>query len=727
MPTNTQPLQKLFTLVVLMTSFLTSFFATGFASAQSSSLYLEDFRSNQNLLFEFGAFASGPSAFSFSSLGVTTNIPASSDSFGGLGVLPTSASVSITGTTAIEVVARANPGNQSDLVISIREAAAGGQTLGEFFSYTIPRSNFPVGGGFVTVTIDPTSGFNGDSTDGVLNGILRDTGIQSPFNGTAAHNYTIQSVNYIGASAAGGGATSSPEDGCLAPVQIHGDLSVSGTNIVDKNGNVVSFAGNSFFWSNTNFGAERLYNADVVGWLQEDWNSTIVRAAMGVDEFGGYLTDPQGNLNRVTAVVDAAIANDMYVIIDWHSHHAEDFQADAVAFFTAMARRYGDTPNVIYEIYNEPITRDWSGDIKPYSEAVIAAIRAEDPDNLIIVGTGFFSQDVDVASEDPITGFSNIAYTLHFYAGTHGQSLRDRAQTAIDNGLALMVTEWGTVNANGDGAVDRVSTEEWLLFMDLNNISHLNWSVHDKVEGASILRPGASSAGGWADSDLTESGLFVRDIIRNWFVCVETEPEVYLNATGFDADFRDEVDGSTTNDPTFGYQLTDANASQTVPYINIDEIVVDFGQAVDVGSLNVSDFALTGTGGTLADGSSASIPTITAVNVDANDATAVRLTLSGFLGPADLNLEVNASGITFGGTPGNDFSQMFSALPGDIDGSRAVLVSGDLIQTIGLLGTIIDDTDYPFRADLDGNGAVLVADLLQIVPRLGNLLPVSGP
>ena len=516
------------------------------ASAQNSSLYFEDFATNQTLRFAFGAFDT-PSAISFSSEGVSTNIPASGDSFGGLGVDPVNPPVDITGTTSIEVVARVDAGNQSDLIISIREAPTGNQEMGEFFSYTVPANNFPVGGGFVTVSIDPTAfNFNGDRTDGILNGVLNDTGIQSPFNGTAAQRYTVQSIQYLGPPQ---GPDPDPEpdpgpmQGCLFPVAVHGPLSVSGSNIVDQNNNIVSFAGNSLFWSNTFFGAEGFYNSDVVDWLQEDWNATIVRAAMGVDEFGGFVCvpdpnnpnnpqgsnscDPQGNMDRVTRVVDAAIANDMYVIIDWHSHHAEDFQADAVSFFTEMAQRYGDSPHVIYEIYNEPITRDWSGTIKPYAEAVIAAIRAIDPDNLIIVGTGFFSQEVDVASQDPITGFSNIVYTLHFYAGTHGQSLRNRATTAINSGLALMVTEWGTVEASGDGAVDRSSTQEWLAFMAQHDISHLNWSVHDKDEGASVLRPGASTQGGWSDFDLTESGLFVRDIIRDHFTCVEnlTEPD----------------------------------------------------------------------------------------------------------------------------------------------------------------------------------------------------------
>lgn len=300
------------------------------------------------------------------------------------------------------------------------------------------------------------------------------------------------------------------------PVDIHGQLSVNGTKIVDQNNNVVSFAGNSFFWSNTGWGADKYYNANVVSWLKNDWNTTIVRAAMGVEDYGGYLTDPTGNKNRVKAVVDAAIAEGLYVIIDWHSHHAEQYPTEAITFFQEMAQTYGNNPHVIYEIYNEPLQISWSNTIKPYAEQVIAAIRAIDPDNLIIVGTPTWSQDVDAASYDPITTSTNIAYTLHFYAATHKQSLRQKAQTAMNNGIALFVTEWGAVSASGNGAVDYTSTDEWMTFLETNDISHANWSLHDKNEGASVLVPGASSNGGWTASDLTASGTKVKSIVSTW-------------------------------------------------------------------------------------------------------------------------------------------------------------------------------------------------------------------
>ena len=292
-------------------------------------------------------------------------------------------------------------------------------------------------------------------------------------------------------------------------------LTVNGSQI-QVGGEHIGLAGTSFFWSNEGYGAERFYNANVVGWLKQDWKSQIVRAAMGVEEFGGYITHPQENRARVETIVDAAIDEDLYVIIDWHTHHAENYQPQAISFFQDMARQYGENNNVIYEIYNEPIHVSWSGTVKPYAEAVIAAIREIDPDNLIIVGSPTWSQDVHEVAADPITGFDNIAYTLHFYAGTHTGFLRDRAERAMNDGIALMVTEWGTVNANGDGAVDVAETNRWLEWMERYNLTHLNWSVHDKVEGASCLRPGAATNGGWPASSLTTSGTFVREIVRDY-------------------------------------------------------------------------------------------------------------------------------------------------------------------------------------------------------------------
>lgn len=300
-------------------------------------------------------------------------------------------------------------------------------------------------------------------------------------------------------------------------VATHGALSVKGNKILGADGKPVSLAGPSLFWSNAGWGGEKYYNADVVAYVQKEWNATIVRAAIGADKNGGYAVDPDGNFAKATRVIDAAIAQGIYVIVDWHAHDAHKNPELAIGFFEKIAARYGNTPNVIYEIFNEPLTNvEWSTDVKPYAEKVIAKIRALDPDNLIVVGTTGWSQDVDFAAADRIKSSNNIAYSLHFYAGSHKQSLRDKAQKALNKGVAIMITEWGTVNANGDGAVDKDETELWLAFARKNNLSMCNWALNDKQEGASQLKPGTANDGKWTDANLTEAGLYVKDIISNW-------------------------------------------------------------------------------------------------------------------------------------------------------------------------------------------------------------------
>ena len=301
------------------------------------------------------------------------------------------------------------------------------------------------------------------------------------------------------------------------PVEHHGQLSVVGPNILDQHGAITSLAGPSFFWSNTGWGQERFYTKGAVDTFAKDWNAGIIRVAMGAQGNGSYLEDEAGNIERLVTVVNAAIENGLYVIIDWHSHHAEQDVEEAKLFFTAIAQAYGEMPNVIYEIYNEPLdTADWSTVVKPYAEELIDTIRAVDPDNLIIVGTQSWAQNVDKAADDPITDETNILYALHFYAASHKDDLRKKAEYAIEKGLPLIISEWGSVTYSGDGKFDKKSTREWMAFAKKHNLSHLNWSVSDKDESASMFRSGASSDGEWTTKDLTPSGRLVRGIIRDW-------------------------------------------------------------------------------------------------------------------------------------------------------------------------------------------------------------------
>jgi len=108
---------------------------------------------------------------------------------------------------------------------------------------------------------------------------------------------------------------------------------------------------------------------------------------------------------------------------------------------------------------------------------------------------------------------SNIAYSLHFYAATHKQWLRDRATNALSKGAALFVTEFGTCESSGSGVLDSLETLRWLNYLEQNKISWCNWSIADLTETSAALNPGASATGGWDPSSLKRSGVFIRSKI----------------------------------------------------------------------------------------------------------------------------------------------------------------------------------------------------------------------
>ncbi|SIS50053.1 endoglucanase [Zobellia uliginosa] len=286
----------------------------------------------------------------------------------------------------------------------------------------------------------------------------------------------------------------------------YGQLSVDGKFMVNQDGEKVQLRGMSLFWSQW---MGQFYTKEAVKWLKDDWNVTIVRASMGVEDSDGYLSNPEKEKAKVFEVIEAAIEEGIYVLVDWHSHHAEDHLDEAKRFFAEVAEKYGSHPNIIYETYNEPLGVSWTQVLKPYHEAVVAEIRKYDPDNIVVCGTRNWSQAVNEVVGNELND-PNVMYTLHYYASSHKEDLRNAAQVAIDNNIPLFVTEYGVTEYTGNGYIDVESVEQWWKFLDDNSISWCNWSIADKEESSAALRPGASGQGGWSESQLTQSGRMVR-------------------------------------------------------------------------------------------------------------------------------------------------------------------------------------------------------------------------
>lgn len=290
-------------------------------------------------------------------------------------------------------------------------------------------------------------------------------------------------------------------------------LSVNGTALVNASGDTVVLTGPSLGW-HCNWG--RFYNEGTVKALKENWGANIVRAAIGAHPSGdcvnGYSLDSARAVNLAMTVIDAAIANDMYVICDWHSHN--NTLSDAKAFFSVITEKYGDTPNIIYEIWNEPLEIPW-GEIKNYANELIPEIRRNAPGAVVIVGTPKWDQDVDIAAESPLE-LPNVLYALHFYAGTHKDWHREKAEKAIAAGLPLIISECGSMDCTGDGPIDYESWNEWMTLADRHNLSVLMWDIADKNETCSMVRPSASDdASEWTEADLKEWAMLAKKTIKN--------------------------------------------------------------------------------------------------------------------------------------------------------------------------------------------------------------------
>jgi endoglucanase len=299
--------------------------------------------------------------------------------------------------------------------------------------------------------------------------------------------------------------------GTAQPVKEHGQLKVTGTTLTGSKGEPVVLHGMSFGWHNL---WPRFYNAGVVHTLINEWHCSVIRAAMGIElNDSGYLKSPAASMDKIKAVVAAAIQQGVYVIIDWHSHNIK--LEEAKIFFGAMATTYGKYPNVIYEIFNEPDYESWL-EVKAYSEAVIKTIRAIDNDNVILVGSPKWDQDIHLPAADPIQGYNNLMYTMHFYAGTHKQWLRDRTDDAIKKGLPVFVSECAGMEASGDGPIDQEEWNKFVAWMDARGISWIAWSVSDKKETCSVLEPSAASNGNWKMSDIKEWGTIATKSLQNY-------------------------------------------------------------------------------------------------------------------------------------------------------------------------------------------------------------------
>ena len=309
----------------------------------------------------------------------------------------------------------------------------------------------------------------------------------------------------------GGRETEGPgEDGSsdAAAPSVSGALQVCGTALCDSEGRPVQLRGISthgLAWY------PEYVNEACFGELRRNWNMNVIRLALYTAEYGGYCEggDKEQLRKLVCDGIEYARARDLYVIVDWHilsDSNPSTYCSEAKEFFAGISAEYRDADHILYEICNEPNGGTGWEEIASYAREVIPVIRANDPDAVILVGTPNWSQYVDAAAAAPLSEFDNVMYTLHFYAATHREDLRERMKTAVDAGLPVFVSEFGICDASGSGAVDEAQADAWTELMDAYGISYVAWNLSNKNETSAILAPDCQKTEGFTQEELSASG-----------------------------------------------------------------------------------------------------------------------------------------------------------------------------------------------------------------------------
>ena len=299
-----------------------------------------------------------------------------------------------------------------------------------------------------------------------------------------------------------------------SPYASHGSLTVTSSGIVDENGNAYQLKGVSthgITWF------PDYINKDTFEYLKENWGANAVRLAMYTDTGDSYGYCSGGDKDEIEALVDtgvtAATELGMYVIIDWHILNDGDPNThidEAKEFFEKMSEKYADYGNVIFEICNEPNGGTTWSQVKSYAEEIIPIIRANS-DAVIIVGCPTWCQDIDQVAADPIENQENIIYSVHFYAASHKEDLRNKVQAALDSGLPVIISEFGLCDASGAGSIDYDQSDAWFDLIEDENLSYFCWSLSNKDETASLISSSCQKITDFTDDDLSDSGKYLKE------------------------------------------------------------------------------------------------------------------------------------------------------------------------------------------------------------------------
>lgn len=434
--------------------------------------------------------------------------------------------------------------------------------------------------------------------------------------------YTAKSYGKDKISVTMGGYTQDLEVNIAKPtkrkefvVTKNGYLNTSKGYVANEKGEKTSLAGISYFWINEN-PVGLFWNKETVDYLVDEYNMQVFRLPITISPCGSngqeacskyndvwgykeggsrenYRYNPEWMKEMADRVIKACIENDVYVIIDFHEHKAENWVDLANDFFTYFASKWGEYPNVMYEIYNEPLCDDQT--VVNYAKKVIPTIRNIDKKNVIIVGSSEFSRHPDKVT-DAGKGYENIAYTWHGYVKYNHQA--DWGQHSEWNTtVPVVVTEWGCGQGGGDGDLRSIYKNRGVI--------HCFWSMANKNtdgdEAWSILKANVIKKSGWSSSEINSNGAGQLAAAKSWInytpkvLVVETpefETSICAGSKVFLPEDKVTVSGSAkggSGNYTYKWEQTKGEGATIANPSSAKTEISGLKAGVNVFSLTISD------------------------------------------------------------------------------------------------------------------------------------------
>ncbi len=296
-------------------------------------------------------------------------------------------------------------------------------------------------------------------------------------------------------------------------VSYNKNLQIKDGNLVNIKQEIVHLRGvssHNLYWFQEN------YNYSNLKELRDTWGINTFRVALYTDpEDEGYIKNPHIK-DKLLELINICIDLDLYVIVDWHilkDNNPEKYQKEAIEFFDEISKLYSFTPNIIYEICNEPNGEEvtWDDNIKPYAEKVIEVIRKNAPQSLIVVGTANWSKDIESVRNNRLP-YNNIMYVVHSYPEGGIDIIRSGIENAKREKLPIIVTECAATDPTGDGKLYEKEFRNWINYLENYNISWIVWQFSDKDESSSLL---ISKDKKWK-KELENNEINYDDIIKNY-------------------------------------------------------------------------------------------------------------------------------------------------------------------------------------------------------------------